>query len=334
MLPRRRLGRDGPEVSALGYGAMVLEGYYGTVDENVAVATVRRALELGIDFIDSAEAYGAGRNEELVGRALRGRREQAFLATKFGIVTAPGGEGRERPTGWGFSLRLDARPETARRALDGSLARLGVAAVDLWYLHYPDPGTPIEESIGAMAEAVTAGKVRYLGLSNATPDEVRRAHAVHPLAAVQYECSLWQREAERELLPTLRELGIALVPWSPLGSGFLTGSVSGLTSNDFRLHNPRFAGQNLSANRDRFAPLWELARELGATPAQLALAWLLHRGEDVIPIPGTRKRERLEENAAAAALTLGDDVLRRIDELAPPGLAQGGTLLGEPYGAS
>lgn len=326
MIATRALGKGGPAVGCLGYGAMVLEGYYGASDDDQAVGTIRHALDLGM-MVDSADAYGNGHNEALVGRALKDRGKKAFVATKFGIVFDENEAARDLTTGWGFSLRINATPEYAKRALEGSLKRLGVEAIDLWYAHYADPGTPIEETVGAMAKAVAAGKVRHLGLSNVTADQVRRAHAVHPIAAVQYEYSLWRREAEAELLPTLRELGIALVAWSPLGAGFLTGGVKRLDQNDFRRNSPRYAGGNLAANRDRFQPLMDLAGELEITPAQLALAWLLHQGDDIIPIPGTRKPERLDENAKAAEIRLGADVLQRIDELAPPGLAQGATLL-------
>lgn len=327
MIPVRRLGRSGPGVGGLGYGAMVLEGYYGASDDEAGIATMRAALDAGMSMIDSADAYGNGHNEALVGRAIAGRRREAFIATKFGIVFGEGETGTELPTGWGFSLRINGTPGYARRALDASLARLGVDVVDLWYAHYLDPATPVEETVGAMAEEVRGGRVRWLGLSNVTAAEVRRAHAVHPIAAVQYEYSLWRREAEAALLPTLRELGIALVAWSPLGSGFLTGPVPELHEGDFRRFNPRYAGESLARNTERFAPLAVVARELGATPAQLALAWLLHQGEDVVPIPGTRRAERIGENAAAASLRLGAETLRRIDAIAKPGLATGATLL-------
>jgi len=327
MVPTRQLGKNGPPVSAIGYGAMVLEGYYGPADEEAALRTVRHALDVGVTFLDTADMYGNGHNETLIGRAVAGRRTEAFVATKFGIV--PDGEpGNELPTGWGFALRINGRADYARRALDRSLARLGVDAIDLWYFHFPDPLTPIEETVGAMADAVRAGKVRHLGLSNVTADLVRRAHAVHPIAAVQYEYSLWRREVETTLRPTLRELGIGLVPWSPLGSGFLTGTVSQVPAGDFRANNPKYAGENLKANADRFAPFMSLAAELGVTPAQLALAWLLHQGPDIVPIPGTRKPNRVDENAAAANVRLDRAALERIDRLAPAGLATGQNLVG------
>jgi len=320
-----RIGTDGPEIQRMGYGAMVLEGYYGSIDEADAVAVLQRAIDLGM-MIDSADAYGGGRNETLLARAVADRRERAVIATKFGIVFEKGVEYRELPTGWGFSLRLNGSPDYARRCLENSLERLGTDRIDLWYLHYTDPGTPIEETVAAMAEGVTAGKVRQLGLSNPTADELRRAHAVHPIAAVQYEYSLWRREPERELLPTARELGATLVAWSPLGAGFFGGELERVEKTDFRHNNPRLRGANLDANRDRFAPLIELAGELGITPAQLALAWLASR-EGVLPIPGTRRPERLEENLAAARVELDSATLARIDELAPAGLAEGGTIV-------
>lgn len=327
MIEKRMLGKDGPAVGCLGYGAMVLEGYYGASDDAQAVETIRRALDVGMTMIDSADAYGNGHNETLVGRAIRDRRREAFIATKFGIVFNPEDTGTDLPTGWGFSLKINGRPAYVRKALDASLERLGVDVIDLWYAHFPDPGTPIEDTASAMGEAVRAGKVRYLGLSNVTAEQVRRAHAVHPIAAVQYEYSLWRREAETALLPALRELGIALVAWSPLGSGFLTGAVGSVEQNDFRANNPRFSAGNLPANRDRFAPFMDIATELGVTPAQLALAWLLHQGSDIVPIPGTRRPGRVDQNAKASAIKLDSATLRRINELARPGLAQGATLV-------
>jgi aryl-alcohol dehydrogenase-like predicted oxidoreductase len=327
MVPKRKLGKDGPLVSAVGYGAMGLEGYYGIAEEQDALATIQYVLDIGTSFIDTADAYGNGHNEELIARAVARRREEAFIATKFGIVFEPDQQGSEVPTGWGFSLNINGRPDYARRALNRSLQRLRVEHIDLWYAHYPDPATPIEDTVGAMSEAVNEGKVRFLGLSNVTADQVRRAHKVHPIAAVQYEYSLWRREAETELLPTLRELGIALVPWSPLGSGFLTGTIETLASDDFRNNNPRYQGENFQANKERFAPLMQVVEEIDITPAQLALAWLLHQGEDIVPIPGTRKQSRVTENAAAAKIALSSETIDRISLLAAPGLAKGQTLV-------
>lgn len=327
MLPQRVLGKNGLKVGAIGYGAMVAEGYYGAADESAAVDTLRHALDIGVNFIDTADAYGNGHNETLVARALKGRRGDAVVATKFGIVFEPDQKGTEFPTGWGFTLSLNGTPAYTRRALDNSLRRLEIDAIDLWYLHFPDPATPVEETVGAMAEGVRAGKVRHLGLSNVTADQLRRAQAVHPIAAVQYEYSLWRREPEQALLPALRELGIGMVPWSPLGGGFLTGTVKQIAKDDFRQNNPKFSGENLKANTDRFAPLMDIARELNITPAQLALAWLLHQGPDIVPIPGSRKKERVTENAAAANVRLSPEILKRIDEIAPVDAVQGREFL-------
>ena len=327
MIQSRKLGNLGPSVGAVGYGAMGLEGYYGNTEEKDAVKVIRHALDLGCSLIDTADAYGNGHNEQLVGRAVAHRRNEAFVATKFGIVFDPAETGTQVPTGWGFSLAINGKPEYTRRAVDNSLKRLGMEAIDLWYLHYPDPAVPVEETVGAMSDAVGAGKVRFLGLSNVTADQVRRAHKVHPIAAVQYEYSLWRREVETELLPALRELGIALIPWSPVGSGFLTGTITNLAPEDFRNNNPRYQGENLAANRQRFAPLMEMAAELGITPAQLSLAWLLHQGRNIIPIPGSRKLQHVTENAKAAQVALRPEVVQTISGLAAPGLALGQPLL-------
>ncbi len=326
MIQQARLGTQGPLVGRLGYGAMVLEGYYGASDDTDAVGTLGHAMDAGM-MIDTADAYGNGHNERLIGKAIRESGTPPFIATKFGIVFDTNQTATQVPTGWGFSLNINGRPDYVRNALEDSLTRLGVETIDLWYAHYLDPQVPVEETVGAMAQAVQAGKVKYLGLSNATAEEIRRAHAVHPLAAVQYEYSLWRREAETGLLPTLRELGIALVAWSPLGGGFLTGTVERLDEDDFRLNNPRFSAENLAINRDRFAPLVDLARDLGLTPAQLALAWMLCQGEDIFPIPGTRKPSRIDENCKSLTADLDASVLARIDACARPGLAQGATLV-------
>ena len=327
MVSKRKLGSDGPEVSAIGYGAMGLEGYYGSAEENEALATLQHVLDNGTTFIDTADAYGNGHNEELIARVITGRRKDAFIATKYGIVFEAGQQGTEVPTGWGFSLNINGSPDYLRRALDNSLRRLNSEHIDLRYLHYPDPATPIEETVGAMSEAIGQGKIRFIGLSNVTINQVRQAHQVHPIAAVQYEYSLWCREVETELLPTLRELRIALVPWAPLGSGFLTGTIEDLASDDFRNNNPRYQGDNFKANKDRFAPLMQVAAELDITPAQLALAWLLHQGDDIVPIPGTRKQSRVTENAAAAEIALDAETVERISSLAAPGTAIGQTLV-------
>jgi aryl-alcohol dehydrogenase-like predicted oxidoreductase len=327
MLPKRFLGANGPQVGAIGYGAMVLEGYYGSADKHEGIRTIQHALDIGMSLIDTADAYGNGHNETLVAEAIRNRTDDAVVATKCGIVFEGDQQGTEVPTGWGFSLRINGTPRYVRHAVEESLRRLQIETIDLWYLHFPDPAVAISETVGAMAEEVRAGKVRYLGLSNVTPEQVRQAHAVHPVAAVQYEYSLWRREAEEALLPVLLELSIALVPWSPLGSGFLTGTVTAVPSNDFRVHNPKFAGTNFKENLDRFTAIKELAASIGASPAQLSLAWLLHQGTDIVPIPGTRRVSRLDENAKSASLTLNTVTLRRIDELMPIGAAKGATLL-------
>jgi aryl-alcohol dehydrogenase-like predicted oxidoreductase len=327
MNQQRKLGAGGPMVSAIGYGAMGLEGYYGASDDANAIAVIGHALDVGCTFIDTADAYGNGHNEALVGQAVSSRRQDAFIATKFGIVFDPTENGTDVPTGWGFSLQINGSPGYVKKSLENSLARLGGSHIDLWYAHYPDPAVPIEETVGAMADAVTTGKVRYLGLSNVTAEQVRRAHAVHPIAAVQYEYSLWRREVETELLPTLRELGTALVPWSPLGGGFLTGTVDSLAADDFRNNNPRFQGKNLATNKERFAPLITIADELGITAAQLSLAWLLHQGDDIIPIPGTRTSARITENGDAAGVRLSPETVAKISGIAQPGLAQGKTLV-------
>ena len=323
----RQLGQQGPMVSAIGYGAMVLEGYYGASDANQAGQVLKQALEAGCTFIDTADAYGNGNNEKLIARAIANQRDQAFVATKFGIVFEPDQTGSERPTGWGFSLKVNGTPAYAHHALENSLNRLQSDHIDLWYLHFPDPAVPIEKTVGAMAEAVKEGKVRYLGLSNVTADNVRRAHGVHPITAVQYEYSLWRREAETELLPTLNELGIALVPWAPLGSGFLTGTVDKLSDDDFRNNNPRYQGENFTINKNRFESLMALAKEMEITPAQLALAWLLHQGDAIVPIPGTRKPQRVLENAQAADFKFDPETIAKISALAAPGTAQGNPLV-------
>lgn len=313
-------------VKKLGYGAMVLEGFYGSITDSEGVEVLSHAIDMEL-MIDSADAYGNGHNEELIAKAIAGQREKAFIATKFGIVFDEQVKGTDVETGWGFSLNICGSAEYVEKALNASLNRLKTDYVDLFYAHYPDPEVDIEETVEAMAHAVQAGKVRYLGLSNVNADQIRRAHAVHPITAVQYEYSLWNREVEREILPTLRDLGIALVAWSPLGSGFLTGTVEQLQEEDFRNNNPRFVGENGLANRKRFAPLNDIANDLEVTTAQLALAWLLHQGDDVFAIPGTRKTDRIDENLAAAKIELSEELLTRINKLMPIGAAQGATLL-------
>ncbi len=312
----RTLGTQGLEVSALGLGCMGMSEFYGTTDEDEAIATIHRALELGITFLDTADMYGPFTNERLVGRAIADRRDQAVLATKFG---------NERTEDGGF-VGINGRPEYVHAACDASLRRLGVDHIDLYYQHRVDKTVPIEETVGAMKELVEQGKVRHLGLSEAAPDTIRRAHAVHPIAALQTEYSLWTRDPEDEVLPTVRELGIGFVAYSPLGRGFLSGAITkpeDLEEGDFRRHNPRFQGENFDKNLQLVDRVREIAAEKDAEPSQLALAWLLAQGDDIVPIPGTKRVKYLEENAAAADLELTGDDLARIDEAAPAGATAG-----------
>ncbi len=304
---RRRLGSQGLEVSAEGLGCMGMTWAYGAGDEQAGLATIERALELGITFLDTAEAYGPYSNEELVGRAIAGRLDQFEIATKFGFVINP-----DRPS----DRATDGSPENARRACEGSLKRLGIDHIDLFYQHRVDPNVPIEETVGAMAELVHAGKVRYLGLSEASADTIRRAHAVHPITAVQSEYSLWTRDPEDQVLATLRELGIGLVAYSPLGRGFLTGkirSLDDLPEDDWRRSNPRFQEAALRENLRLADQVTELAGKRQVTPAQLALAWVLAKGDDIVPIPGTKSPRRLEENAAAVDVTLSVEEVQELD---------------------
>lgn len=322
-MTKRTLGTDGLTTSAIGYGAMALvDGIYGAAAAEQSEATLRYAADAGASLVDTADAYGFGTNEELVGRALAGRGD-VQLATKWGIVAEGGNPVRHAHA---QEIRVDARPERAREALEASLRRLGVDSVDLWYLHFPEPDVPVEETVGAMGVLAGEGKVRHVGLCNATPEQVLAAHQAHPLAAVQSEYSLWTRDPERELLPVLRELGIGFVPWSPLGAGFFAGGAE-RAGEDFRANHPRFSAENLARNTDRFAPLRGLADTLGVTTAQLALAWILHQGPDVVPIPSTRTPAHLDENLGAAGVVLDADALARIDRIAPPGAAAGSALL-------
>jgi aryl-alcohol dehydrogenase-like predicted oxidoreductase len=308
---KRTLGPEGPEVSAIGLGCMGMSAFYGRADEDEALRTIHRALDLGCNLLDTSDMYGPHTNEELVGRAIAGRREQVFLATKFGIKLEPGDPPRRS---------IDGSPAYVREACEGSLRRLGVERIDLYYQHRVDPGTPIEETVGAMAELVAEGKVAHLGLSEASAQTIRRAHAVHPITAVQSEYSLWTRDVEDEVMPTLRELGIALVSYSPLGRGFLSGrftSPEELDEGDFRRYGPRFTGENLKQNLRLAERVKELAQEKGITPGQLALAWVLHRGEHVVPIPGTKHVSYLEENLAAADIELSGAEVERIAQAVP-----------------
>jgi aryl-alcohol dehydrogenase-like predicted oxidoreductase len=303
----RKLGTQGLEVSEQGLGCMGMSEFYGSTDEGEGIATIQRAIELGVTFLDTADAYGVGANERLVGRAIADRRDRVTLATKFGY------ERRED----GSFAGINGRPEYVRAACDASLERLGVDHIDLYYQHRVDASTPIEETVGAMAELVTEGKVRHLGLSEAAASTIRRAHAVHPISALQTEYSLWTRDPEGEILPGVRELGIGFVAYSPLGRGFLTGrftSVDDLEPDDFRRRNPRFEGGNLEANLDLVRRVESVAEGKGATPAQVALAWVLSRGEDVVPIPGTKRRKYLEENAGASDLELTAEELALLEE--------------------
>jgi aryl-alcohol dehydrogenase-like predicted oxidoreductase len=306
----RELGKSGLRVSAIGLGCMGMSEFYGASNEGESIATLNRAIDVGVTFWDTADMYGSGENERLLAQVLAGRRDEVTLATKFGNVRGPGGT----------FLGIDGRPEYVRAACDASLERLGVDVIDLYYQHRVDPNVPIEETVGAMAELVAAGKVRHLGLSEASAETIRRAAAVHPIAALQTEYSLWTRDLEAEILPAIRDLGIGLVAYSPLGRGFLTGrfrSPEDLPADDWRRENPRFQGENFAANIAIADRVRELAEAKGRTPAQLALAWLLSRGEDVVPIPGTRSIARLEENAAAAEIELTDEELRTLTEGLP-----------------
>ncbi len=312
----RKLGRQGLEVSQLGLGCMGMSEFYGPADEGEALSTIHRAFDLGVTFLDTADMYGPFKNERLVGRAVDGRRDRVVIATKFGIVRGDDGS----------FLGINGRPEYVRRACDGSLRRLGVDHIDLYYQHRVDPEVPIAETVGAMSRLVEEGKVRYLGLSEAGPETIGRAHAVHPITALQTEYSLWSRDPEERVLAATRELGIGFVAYSPLGRGFLTGryrTLDDLPEGDWRRHSPRFQGDNFGKNLELVERIREIAASKDVTPAQLALAWVLARGDDIVPIPGTTKRAHLEQNVAAISIELSADDLARIDEVAPRGAAVG-----------
>jgi aryl-alcohol dehydrogenase-like predicted oxidoreductase len=312
----RKLGREGLEVSAMGLGCMGMSDFYAGRDEAEAVATINLALDRGVTFLDTADMYGIGANEELVGRVVRERREWVVVATKFGIVRGANGDARG----------INGRPDYVREACDASLRRTGLDVIDLYYQHRVDPDVPIEETVGAMAELVAAGKVKYLGLSEAAPETIRRAHAVHPITALQTEYSLWSRDPEDAILPTVRELGIGFVPYSPLGRGFLTGQIrtpDDLAADDTRRNHPRFQGEAFQRNLDLVDEIGTMAADKGCTPAQLALAWVLAQGEDIVPIPGTKRRSYLEDNLVALDVELSDGDLARIDQVLPPGAASG-----------
>ena len=315
-MEQRHLGTSGLTVSAIGLGCMGMSQSYGAGDDEESVRTIHRALDLGVTYLDTADVYGQGSNEKLVGRAIRGRRSEVVLATKFGLIPSPSGP----------ATSVDGRPERVRPSCEASLGRLGVDVIDLYYLHRVDPKTPIEETVGAMAELVREGKVRYLGLSEAGPETIRRANRTHPIAALQSEYSLWSREPEAAVLPACRALGTGFVPFSPLGRGFLSGAVKEtekLEQNDVRRRLPRFQEKNLERNIALVQRLEEMARSKGCSPPQLALAWLLAKGRDIVPIPGTKRRRYLEENVRAAELSLSDEEIDALDEAFPPGSAAG-----------
>ncbi|NOH78403.1 aldo/keto reductase [Vibrio sp. RE86] len=313
-------------VKQIGYGAMGLEGYYGESDDSVAVNTLVHAIEQGM-MIDTADAYGAGHNEDLIKQAVKLTNIQPYIATKFGIVFEEEQSGSQLDTGWGFPLTINGTKEYVARAIDNSLERLGVEQIDLLYAHYLDPNVPLEETVQAMADAVKAGKVKAIGLSNVTAEQVLQANDIHPISAVQYEYSLFRREAEQDILPAVNKIGAALVCWSPLGAGFLTGQVKELDANDFRNNNPKMQGDNFTSNLERLEEIKAIAAEYDITPAQLALAWLVAQGDNIIPIPGSRKTSRIDENLAALQVELSKETLAKLDKIAPIGAFKGATLV-------